>query len=194
MTAHITSPEGTCVLVDIENLAGGPAASEEDFRQVWEVVRRHAVRFDDSTRTIVGASAFSAQRAFFALGDTPAQRLVRNGPDGAELAILDAVSPEELALRFRRVVIASGDGRFAPLARSLRDLGVEVALVVGRGAPSWHLLRETPFRIWLRIEGAPERKHIRPRRRSAVAPARAVRRLPARPIAHIPVPPALQRA
>lgn len=39
--------------------------------------------------------------------------LVRDGRDGADEALIDMVDVEHLAKRFERLVIASGDGKFA---------------------------------------------------------------------------------
>jgi len=148
------SPLGELVLADLENLAGGPDASEERFRQVWTAVRLHAVHMDSDTRTVVATSSHAAKRAWFALGDSPVQRLVRDGVDGADKALLEVASPDEIARRYRRVTICSGDHAFAPLARDLRSRGVQVSLLIGRGDPARELIEACPFRIWLRLDNA----------------------------------------
>lgn len=145
------------VLADVENLAGGPDASEREHVRVWRAIREHAVTFDSRTRTIAAASGFAAFRAFSALATVgiPAQRLVRNGKDGAELALLGAVDPDELVRQgVRHVVIASGDHLLAPLASALRARGIQVTLLVGRGTPARVLLEACPRKIRLRLPSA----------------------------------------
>jgi hypothetical protein len=58
--------------------------------------------------------------------------------------LLNDAKPEWLATRFERVVIASGDGIFAPLAQKLIDLGVIVEFAVGNGAVSRKISQLAP--------------------------------------------------
>ncbi len=170
------------VLADLENLAGGPDAPEREHVRLWRAIRGHAVDFGPRTRTIAAASEFAAFRAFAALDAVgiPAQRLVRNGRDGAELAILEAVDPAELERQgVRTVVIGSGDHLFAPLAADLRARGIAVTLLLGRGLPARDLLRACPSRIRLRIP-APAPRAIPDRAVRPTAPVRAISRVPRR--------------
>jgi len=55
--------------------------------------------------------------------------VVRSGPDGADLALVEIVEMEDVAVRFDRIVIASGDGIFAHPAAQLQASGVAVTVV-----------------------------------------------------------------
>jgi hypothetical protein len=58
--------------------------------------------------------------------------LVRSGPDGADLELLDLIGRERVAERFSCVPIASGDGPFAPPAAALARTGCQVTVVSRR--------------------------------------------------------------
>ena len=58
-----------------------------------------------------------------------ARYVVRSGPDGADLALIDVIREERVNERFRHVVIGSGDGIFADVASLLGLAGVQVTAV-----------------------------------------------------------------
>jgi uncharacterized LabA/DUF88 family protein len=58
-----------------------------------------------------------------------ARVILRSGPDGADLALLDVIEHEQVDGRFSKVIIASGDGIFAPACRRLRSCGVYVEVL-----------------------------------------------------------------
>ena len=68
------------------------------------------------------------------LGWPHARHLVRSGKDGADLELLDVLEHENVATRFRHVVIGSGDGGFSGAAASLAARGVHVTVVSRRGS------------------------------------------------------------
>ena len=120
-------PDGRTVhLVDVENLMGGPqsglmtvAAALDDY-DVAAGVRPgdHMVIAGHPT------VAFSA-------GVARPGRCVRaaHGKDGADKALLRDAEVADLARRYDRVVIGSGDGIFAELAVRLRAAGLPVIAV-----------------------------------------------------------------
>jgi uncharacterized LabA/DUF88 family protein len=61
---------------------------------------------------------------------------VRSGENGADLELLAILAQESVETRFDRVVIGSGDGIFALAAARLQAAGVNVTVVVRRGALS----------------------------------------------------------
>ncbi len=78
----------------------------------------------------------------FAFTDhTSCQLFVRRGHDGADLALLGWGSPELIARRFDRLVVASGDGIFAGIVHTLRDFGLRVEVLYGNGGVSRRLHR-----------------------------------------------------
>lgn len=116
-------------LVDVENLLGGTDFTELD---VGATAARYCqiagVGADDLV--VVASSHHTALPVWFGWGE--ARRLVRSGPDGADLALLDVVRHEDVAVRFQRVVIGSGDGIFAFGAAALQRDGVGVTVVSRR--------------------------------------------------------------
>ena len=135
----------TLHLVDIENLCGGPYASFERLRRTVEAYQRAlAVRLGDHVVMACNRGLLlDAGRAW------PGVRLCAgNGPDGADLALLDAATTEYIGSHYDRVVIGSGDGIFAPRAYELRLDGLVVAVVSLRRSLSprlaavAHLVRE----------------------------------------------------
>lgn len=57
--------------------------------------------------------------------------LVRHGPSGADLALLEVLEQEHVAERYDEVIIASGDGIFADVVARLEAAGVTVTVVAG---------------------------------------------------------------
>jgi hypothetical protein len=72
-----------------------------------------------------------------------ARRVVRSGRDGADLTLIQIVDTENVAARFGRVVIGSGDRIFAEPAARLQSLGASVTVVSRRES----LSRELRFAV-----------------------------------------------
>lgn len=117
-------------IVDIENLCAGQVS--EHCADVWKCYT-DLVGVDANDQITVAANRNNALPAFFALPPTARRLLVPNEPDAADRALVDSVDVERIVRRHRAVVIASGDGYFAALARTLRGAGVEVIQVATRG-------------------------------------------------------------
>lgn len=125
----------TLHLVDIENLLGVPPreASGEHYisaaKAFWAAV---GPKPDD--HLLVGcdfANMFKARDAIHR-----GQLVCGRGPDGGENAILEDARPGFIKSHYGRVVIASGDHAFVPLAKRLKILGVDVvsACIPGHGS------------------------------------------------------------
>jgi len=137
-------------IADVENLMGGPLAGAAALRRVRDQYADLA-RLAEGDHILSACNprlAVDASRAWFA-----SRWLWRGGKDGAELALLDAVDPDDVARRYNRVVIGSGDHAFTPLAHDLGARGVEVWVVarrrtiarsLGRAADVVALLRPSP--------------------------------------------------
>lgn len=115
-------------LIDIENLCGG-WVSDKSCAEVWDHYL-HQVGVSPEDQIIVAASVRHAAPAFFTLPPTARRLLVSNAPDAADRALLDSVRLDRVITLHRSVVIASGDGAFAPLAQRLRAVGLRVTQVV----------------------------------------------------------------
>jgi hypothetical protein len=122
-------PARTLHLVDIENLAGTGLPAE------WEVAgvqREYATRVGvgPMDQVVIGCN----HKALPATGHgwPGARYLVRSGPDGADTELLAVIEGENVAGRFTRVVIASGDGGFTWAAAALAAAGCQVTVVSRR--------------------------------------------------------------
>ena len=122
-------PDRALHLVDIENLAGSAVPS---LALVSEVQDRYMARmaFGIDDQVVMAASHRGLLDA--ACGWPHARYRVRSGKDGADLALIDVLEHENVAARFRHVVIASGDGIFGRAAAALADRGVHVTVVSRR--------------------------------------------------------------
>ena len=126
----------TLVLVDAENIASVALPSEGRCTADRTELRR-ALRVRESDHVIVASSHRAATAVWWAW--PAARRIVKSGPDGADLALLGAVDIDDVSARFTRIVIASGDGIFADLAIQLAERGAEVIVIARQGSISRRL-------------------------------------------------------
>lgn len=126
-------PDRALHLVDVENLCGCSRPSRARICRALSEYRETAgVEPDD--HVIIGCHP---ARALDVRDAWPGSLIrVGHGPDGADLAILSAVDPDDVAHRYFRVYLGSGDGIFAPLLHDLRIHGVRVAAIARPGAAS----------------------------------------------------------
>lgn len=114
----------TLHLLDVEYLGCGPTVTAGDLALVIDRYR-FMVDWHRGDIVIGAASHYVYLRIAWDLeGDL---RLIPagGGPDAADLRLIDEAHELDLT-RFDRVVIASGDHAFAPLATEIGDLGLEV--------------------------------------------------------------------
>ncbi len=124
-------------LIDIENLAGTGHLDHV-------LARRMAAAYYTAAECLVPdleIVACSHHSGFaVALAFCGASIRWRSGPDGADLALLEAA--DELPFEcFDRLVIGSGDGIFLRLARQARANGLIVDVVARACGVSWGLAR-----------------------------------------------------
>ena len=127
----------TLHLVDLENVLGDPWAAGPGVAAVYEEVLVRGLHREGDLVVVACNPGLAPHFAF--TPHTSCQLLVRRGRDGADLALLGWGSPELIAQRFDRLVIASGDGIFAGILRPLRGLGLRVEVLYGRGRVSARL-------------------------------------------------------
>lgn len=129
--------EGRCLmLVDIENVVGGAVQTAESAITARRIIEG-GVQLESTDQVIISSSHFGALHS--GLAWKGARLVVRSGPDGADLALLDVLEDESIASRFDRVVIVSGDGIFTDSIAALSALGVEVVVVGHRDGMSRRL-------------------------------------------------------
>jgi len=118
------------VAVDIENLVGGACLHR---RQVdWaRSVLTGALSLAEHDLVVVGLSHIGLLNV--GCNWKRIRYVVRSGPDGADLALLDVLA-EDIGARFDRVAIASGDGAFTDAAKALVRAGVETTVLSRPGA------------------------------------------------------------
>lgn len=113
-------------LVDVENLIGCARPTVQQATMCREDYGSRApVRPDDLI--VVACNHGAALPVGYAWRG--ARLLLRSGPDGADLALLDVIAREDVENRFAAIVVASGDGRFADPVARLDCLGIEVTVV-----------------------------------------------------------------
>lgn len=126
--AASTTPR-TLHLLDLENLVSGRVTAQRCSRVWREYV--DTVGLSGVDQIVVAVARRNGLVTGLSL--PPRVRLIfgEDCPDGADRALVAAVDVRHDAARFQRVVIASGDHHFVPLAREFRRLGTEVAQAMG---------------------------------------------------------------
>lgn len=142
-------------LVDLENLTGDPGAGPERIARVWATYRG-AVPLTPSDHVVVASCTLFARNAWWVLPLTGIQRRVRDGADGADLALREELDVAATARRFDRLVIASGDGGFTAAALEARAAGLHVHQVVGVSRSARRLSAAVSTRSRLRLPTAPD--------------------------------------
>lgn len=139
-------PDRTLHVLDIENLAG---TSLPTIVQVREVQGLYLARlsFGADDQVVMATSHRALLNA--ARGWPHARYRVRSGPDGADLELLDVLMHEDVAARFRHVVIGSGDGAFVVPAATLAGRGVQVTVVSRSDSLSYQLRRAASDVVYL---------------------------------------------
>jgi hypothetical protein len=120
-------PRGrTLHLVDIENLSGEPRPPTAHLRSTVDAYR-HAITVRPDDHVAIACNRGLVLETGLAW---PGARLYGgDGPNGADLALLQAAEPHFTASHYDRVVIGSGDGIFTGLAHKLRTAGLVVVVV-----------------------------------------------------------------
>ena len=119
------------VLVDLDNVTGMTDLHTEQWRALLQGLRP-ALGATDRDHLIIAMCRRTLAQAIVALAEVPAQLLAKDGPDGAELAIDDALDLAHAATRYTTLVIVSGDHYFTSLAHDARRLGMHVHQVASR--------------------------------------------------------------
>ena len=113
------------VVVDVENIAGGPCKTEDAVAWVRQrLIQVGAVRPGDVV--VVGVDGCGRTSAGW--GWPGARVVVGHGRDGADRALLEELA-DRVPQRFDSVILASGDGIFADAVAGLVAGGVHVTVV-----------------------------------------------------------------
>ena len=139
-------------LVDIENLAGAAHRSEVAIQLAGSEYRAQ-IRPAHHDHIWVGCTPAKIIAA--RVGLPGARLLPRPGPDGGETILIDELHEREAWNNYHEVIIASGDGRFAPVAASLRLRGLRVTAVARPGSLSRSLRKTVHAVRWFGQSPAP---------------------------------------
>jgi len=123
----------TAYFLDIDNLTGSGQPSSDGVKEVLD-------QFEDCcnpSKLDQVYCAGTAVSAYHCADYRPNYRVaIGRGQDGADRRLLEFADPEHISQRFHRVVIGSGDGIFAGVANEFNRRGLEVNILVGKGAVS----------------------------------------------------------
>jgi len=133
----------TLVVVDIENIMGGPLRGADVMADAYEQLLR-SVLVRENDHLIVAANHRLAVDVKIAW---PACRVIAGGgPNGADEALLAELSDVAwISERFDRVIIGSGDGIFVGAVHALRSAGLPVGVISRGGCLSGALRRAASF-------------------------------------------------
>jgi len=123
-----TPPVRTLCLVDIENMACSSEVAASKVNHIQRLVNR-TVDLRDDDHVVIASSHHNAVATCYGWQGS-AQRRIRSGHDGADIALLDVIAdPEWVAARYQRVVIASGDHIFSWAVARLKAAGLDVVVI-----------------------------------------------------------------
>ncbi|WP_338481343.1 NYN domain-containing protein [Rhodococcus sp. DN22] len=131
---HRSTRPRTLHLVDLENLLDGRVETEA-VTEIWREYRQVTGMGSDD-HVVVAVAKRNAAAAFFGLPQSVQRIIGDNGPDGADLALLDAVDIDWSAKRFGQVMVSPGDHIFTGTARGMKAAGMQVVQVIGGGTSS----------------------------------------------------------
>lgn len=120
----------TVHLVDLENLAGSGHVTELHARWLRDVYLGTGM-VADGDHVILGVSHHNQLAAGYGWPD--ARRVVRSGPNGADLALQEVMATENLVGRFDSCIVATGDGGFAEAIAALAGQGLRSGVIAPRG-------------------------------------------------------------
>jgi hypothetical protein len=116
------------VVVDIENMVRGACPTPGQVSWARKTLGSvAALRAEDHVVLGVSHCGFLT----VGCGWSHARHVVRSGPDGADLALVEVLD-ERVDERFQSVVIVSGDGIFSDSAAALASKGLDVTIVAHR--------------------------------------------------------------
>lgn len=117
-------------ITDIENLTHGAQPSCMEAAALWSVLTQEAPGVASHDHVVIGAARHVVRKYRAAINGANVKWVVgADAPDGADRALLAAVDLHRVARNYDELVIASGDGAFAELARRAKVLGLTVHVI-----------------------------------------------------------------
>ena len=148
----------TLHLVDIENLVGEPVAwTDKNVEAVFFEYLQEA-NWQPGDSLVVASNPGLMGLLAFKLSAIPHRSLCATGPDAADNLLINAV-PTEIADRYGRIVVGSGDHAFTQLLTGLQG-HASTLVVYGVGHISWELYRSAEHVI--RLPSGQTTRSVRP--------------------------------
>lgn len=142
--ASSAAPRRLLHLVDIENEVGGHVTPKTCLEFLAEYTRLGVI--GDLDHVVVGCSPHSL-RHLWVLPTGWRRVMGPQGPQSADLALLDAEPSPRLLASYSGLVLASADGGFVELALRARDAGLKLTVVTNVHRKPHHLLRAAADRL-----------------------------------------------
>lgn len=114
------------IIIDIENVIGEAVHTQEQVEWARTLIT-NALELRGDEQIVIGTSHFGAIEVH--LGWKGPRLVVRSGIDGADKALIDVLSSENVSDRFTEVVVVSGDHLFAEPVSRLAGNGVHVTVL-----------------------------------------------------------------
>ncbi|MEI2809528.1 MAG: NYN domain-containing protein [Nocardioides sp.] len=128
------------VVIDLDNVTGMRELQIEEWDSLLRGMRT-LLGITDGDHVIISMCRRTLSQAMVALAEASAQLLAKDGPDGAELAIEEALNIAHAAARYGTLVIVSGDHFFTSLVHDAHRHGMRVRQVSSNRAGCSTILR-----------------------------------------------------
>ena len=129
-TASLSTRRRRYVLFDVENPTRAARATSAEVAALWSILKRQAPGFGPQDHIVVGAARGVARRYRPAISGKNVRWVIgAAAPEAADLALLRAIDLHRVARQYDELVIISGDGRFADLARRASNAGLSVQVI-----------------------------------------------------------------
>ena len=112
-------------LVDIENLLSDPFCEDTRYIEATISDYKHVSEWRAGDQVLVAANRWLSKKLAFSLQNWTCRLFTAQGPDGADLRLLEEGAQEKLLARFDQLIIGSGDGIFAEVAAAGKKLGLK---------------------------------------------------------------------
>lgn len=120
----------TLHLIDIENQLGTGCIKADEITK-FMALYRDVTHMQETDHVIIAVSSSAGLLELAMAGTAPYRYLHKSGKDGADRELQNVMLLENIAERFDRIVLASGDGGFVDAVLALGQEGAYVT-VVGR--------------------------------------------------------------
>ena len=116
-------------LVDIENLLRDPLCEDIEYIEATISNYKHVSGWCAGDQVLIAANHRLSKRLVFLLQDWVCRLFTAQGPDGADLRLLEEGVQEKLLTQFDELVVGSGDRIFVDALALSRKLGLKSVTV-----------------------------------------------------------------